>query len=159
MKLHEIAFVLIFVWIFLVLAGCTQAQAPPPEVTQSPEPVNVSIVSDNPHYSLTWSSSPGMGLSPDIGGGGSGNNVSYHWKTDYGTFLSWTSPDYQVLTLGPDVVVTHPKVYWSYGVLSEGQSRPVVHISLELIDSSTGATLAYTTRTIRWAEGDLAEIQ
>ncbi len=100
-----------------------------------------------------------MGLSPHIEGGRGENNFSYRWKTDYGTFLSWTSPDFKVLTLGPDVVVTHPKVYWSYGVLSEGQSRPLVHISLELVDPSNGATLAYATRTIGWTEGDVAEIQ
>ncbi len=152
---------LLITGIFVLAAGCSSSTpASSGAVIPTPLRVNVSIQPDITRYNLAMSSAPGMGLSPNISGqeGGGGKYV-YLWKTDYGSFLSWNAPDYMVKDLGTDVKVPGGKVYWTYGSAPAGTVRPLVHITLDVVDATTNVTAGHAERIIGWGEGDTAEIR
>lgn len=152
---------LLITGIFVLAAGCSSSTpASSSAVIPAPLSVNVSIQPDITRYNLAMSSAPGIGLSTQITGqvGGGGKYV-YVWKTDYGQFLHWGAPNFTVTELGSDVKVPGGKVYWTYGSAAAGTDRPVVHISLDVVDSVTGVTIGHAERVISWGEGDMAEIR
>ncbi|MCX6689895.1 MAG: hypothetical protein NTZ39_09460 [Methanoregula sp.] len=147
--------------IFVLDAGCSSSTpASSSAVIPTTSVVNVSIQPDITRYTLAMSSTPGIGLSPQITGQvPAGGKCVYVWKTDYGHFLDWKAPDYTVKELGTEVKVPGGKVYWTYGSAAAGTERPVVHITLDVVDSATGATIGHAERIIGWGEGDMAEIR
>lgn len=161
MTRHTILLVLAITGIFILAAGCST-----PSLSQSGSAipavpvVNVSIQPEITRFTLAMSSAPGMGLSPNISGltGGSGKYV-YLWKTDYGSFLSWNAPDFTVKELGSNITLPGGKVYWTYGGAPAGTARPLVHVTLDVIDSTTGSVVGHAERVIGWGEGDMAEIR
>ena len=158
---HTILLVLLITGIFILAAGCSTPSLPQSGAAIPAVPaVNVSIQPDITRYTLAMSSAPGMGLSPNITGltGGGGKYV-YHWKTDYGSFLGWKAPDYMVKELGADVTVPGGKVYWTYGSAPVGTARPLVHVTLDVIDATTGSTVGHAERVIGWGDKDMAEIR
>jgi len=152
---------LLITGIFILAAGCSSSTpASIGAIIPTPSAVNVSIQPDITRYTLAMSSAPGIGLSPQITGQVlAGGKCVYVWKTDYGHFLDWKSPDFTVKELGSDVKVPGGKVYWTYGSAAAGKERPVVHITLNVVDSATGATLGCAERVIGWVDGDMAEIR
>ncbi len=161
MTRYTILLVLAITGIFVLTAGCSTPSLPQSVVVTPALPaVNVSIQPDNTRYTLAMSSAPGMGLSPNIIGltGGGGKYV-YVWKTDYGSFLSWNSPDYMVKELGTNVIAPGGKVYWTYRSAPAGSVRPLVHVTLDVIDATTGSVVGHAERVIGWSEGDVAEIR
>ncbi|MDD5186757.1 MAG: hypothetical protein PHF57_00945 [Methanoregula sp.] len=158
---HTILSVLVITGFFLLAAGCS-TPAHPQSGAESPAgaAVNVSIQPDITRYALYMSSAPGIGLSPNVTGqtGGGGKYV-YVWKTDYGFFLNWNAPDYTVTNRGTEVTVPGGKVYWTYGAEPAGTTRPLVHVTLDVVDATTGSTVGHAERVIGWSEGDMAEIR
>jgi hypothetical protein len=134
----------------LAIAGCTGTTSNTPQLT-------VSIKNDIPKYMLTMSSAPGIGLSP-VFEGTAPQKYSCRYTTDYGTFLSWASPDYFVRDLGSNVTVQDPKVYWTFSEKAGSAARPEVHIALDIIDEGTGKIVGHAARTIEW-EGDTAVVR
>ena len=152
---------LLITGIFVLAAGCSSSTpASSGAVIPTPLSVNVSIQPDITRYTLTMSSAPGIGLSPQIAGqvGGGGKYV-YVWKTDYGHFLDWKAPNFTVTELGTEMKVSGGKVYWTYGSAAAGTERPVVHITLDVVDSASGATIGHAEQVINWGDGDMAEIR
>jgi len=152
---------LLITGIFVLAAGCSSSTpASSGAVIPTSSKLNVSIQPDITRYNLAMSSAPGIGLFPQITGkeGGGGKYV-YLWKTDYGSFLSWNAPDYMVKDLGADVKVPGGKVYWTYGSAPAGTVRPLVHITLDVVDAKTNATVGHAERVIDWGERDTAEIR
>jgi len=152
---------LIITAIFVFAAGCSSSTpASSGAVIPSPSKLNVSIQPDITRYNLAMSSAPGIGLSPNISGqeGGGGKYV-YLWNTDYGQFLEWKAPNFTVTELGSDVKVPGGKVYWTYGSAPAGTVRPLVHITLDVVDATTNVTVGHAERVIGWDEGDTAEIR
>ncbi|MCX6696609.1 MAG: hypothetical protein NTV84_03465 [Methanoregula sp.] len=152
---------LLLTGIFVFAAGCS---SPTPAsigaVIPTPFAVNVSIQPDITRYTLAMSSAPGIGLLPILAGQApAAGNYFYVWKTDYGQFLDWKAPDFTVKELGSDVRVPGGKVYWTYGSAAAGKERPVVHITLDVVDAVTGATIGHAERIIGWGEEDMAEIR
>jgi len=152
---------LLITGIFVLAAGCSSSTpASIGAVIPTPSAVNVSIQPDITRYTLAMSSAPGIGLSPQITGQVlAGGKCVYVWKTDYGQFLDWRGPDFTVKELGASVKVPGGKVYWTYGSAAAGKERPVVHITLDIVDSATGTTIGHAERVIGWSEGDMAEIR
>jgi hypothetical protein len=97
------------------------------------------------------SSTVGIGLTPQINGTLPPDYLMYVWKTDYGHFVGWNTPDYTVSELGNTFTSGNgTKVYWTYIGESETGPRPLVHITLDLVDRATGATLGHAEQEIDW---------
>jgi hypothetical protein len=140
--------------LFILGAGCSTT-APDRTGTQSAgSPVTLSIQPDITRYTVIMSSTVGIGLTPQINGTLPAGNLTYVWKTDYGHFLSWEAPDYKVQERGDIVTVNDTKVYWTYLYANASAPRPPVHITLDVIDPSTGATLGHAEQTIGWDTGN-----
>ena len=144
----------------IVAAGCTTTSpATPQNATASPSgTVTVAIHSDITHYTVFMSSAPGIGLSPNITGPLPAGNLTTVWTTDYGHFLIWQAPDYTVQDAGSSVTTNGTKVYWTYSGTNTSVSRPPVHITLDVIDPATGATLGNAEQTIGWDANGTAVI-
>jgi hypothetical protein len=101
------------------------------------------------------SSTVGIGLTPQIHGTLTPDYITYLWKTDYGHFVRWSTPDYTVSELGNTFTGGNgTKIYWTYIGENETGPRPQVHITLDLIDRATGATLGHAERVIGWDTGN-----
>jgi hypothetical protein len=73
----------------------------------------------------------------------------YRWRSDYGAFVLWQPPDYQVVDQGNDFVVGDTTVYWSYLGLPVDTDIPV-QIRLDLLDGSGLQVLATTELKLVW---------
>jgi hypothetical protein len=154
----------IFLILLLVSAGCSAPTASHQQQAGSPEPVvapvPVAITATPASYSPAMSSTPGIALTPQVvrvpGDGG----VRYHWKTDFGHFLQWDSPGYQVAELGQDTANTGGPVYWSWHDAGgqETEARKV-HITLEVTEAGSGALLATGSVGILVQDGIKAQVQ
>jgi len=137
--------------LFILGAGCT---TPAPARNDTPpggSPVSLSITSDITWYTPMMSSTVGFGLTPQVSGTLPPDAMVYTWKTDYGHFLSWSAPGYTVGELGTTVTTGNgTKIYWTYLWENESGGRPPVHITLDLVDRATGATLGHAERVIGW---------
>ncbi|HVP97066.1 hypothetical protein [Methanoregula sp.] len=144
----------------IVAAGCTTTSPVTPQnITASPSGVViVAIHPDITHYTVFMSSAPGIGLSPVVSGPVPAGNLTYVWKTDYGHFISWNAPDYTVQELGATATGSGTKVYWTFMDENGSVSRPLVHITLTVIDPATGATLGNAEEIIGWDANDTAVI-
>jgi hypothetical protein len=157
---QSLILVFVITGIFILAAGCSAMAPAQPGAVSTVRAVNVTIQPDITRYTLAMSSAPGIGLSPNITGlPESGGAFVYVWKTDYGSFLSWNAPDYTVKELGSTVTVPGGKVYWTYGGSPAGTTRPLVHITLDIVDTKTGSTVGHAERVIGWSEGDIAEVR
>ncbi|MDD1677058.1 MAG: hypothetical protein LUQ40_04895 [Methanomicrobiales archaeon] len=118
----------------------------------------VTIVEDFADYSLMMSKAPGMPLSAVVNESPSEGSFVCHWQTDYGEFLSWAAPDFQVRLMGSDVSGNCTKVYWTYFSRADDLTRPDVHIRLDVVNAVTGKPIGSASRIIVWTEGDMAHI-
>jgi hypothetical protein len=130
-----------------------------PRPVQGDNYVPLKIDVDRDRYSLTMSSTVGIGLTPVGPPAGDNRTVMFLWQTDYGHFLSWKAPDFKVKDLGNDVYTDDGKIYWSY-LAKDGRKvmRPV-HITLTMIDSDSRAVLSKAGLTIGWDDLDTAVVK
>ena len=113
-------------------------------------PEAVSIQTDRDNYIPTMSSTVGIGLIPVA------TNVQFHWHTNYGYFIAWDTPDFEVNLLGIEVINNGEKIYWSYDPNKMGVEKPSVVISLQIEDKQTQKVLAETNLKIDWEDQDTA---
>ncbi|MFC1864288.1 hypothetical protein ACFLYG_00455 [Chloroflexota bacterium] len=144
------------------LVSCAQPDYVLPEV--------VTIQTDRNNYIPTMSSTVGIGLIPvykieipsyKIGIpsykiGIPSETLQYHWRTNYGYFVAWDTPDFEVDMLGPEVFNTGEKIYWSYDPNKMGVDKPSVVISLQIEDRQTQNVIAETNIKIGWEDRDAA---
>jgi hypothetical protein len=119
---------------------------------------SVIIQTDRETYIPLMSSTVGIGLTPVITPEGIPQNVYFHWRTDYGSFIAWSSPDFIVKQLGTEVVNNGGKIYWSYDPSEMGIPKPLVTISLQLIETQSGLVLARSNLKIGWQDQDTAKV-
>lgn len=113
--------------------------------------VSVTIHPDITRYTLIMSSAPGIGLSAQVTGTLPPDTMDYAWKTDYGQLLSWSAPDYTVWEIGNTSTSGNlTKVYWTYYHENKTGSRPPVHVTFDIIDRATGATIGHAEQVIGW---------
>jgi hypothetical protein len=120
-------------------------------VPSSTAPVNrtsLRIEAAPLRYSPMMSSTPGIGLTPNV----TGFNASaalFTWNASYGQFLSWNAPDYTVNQMGGTASSHGGKLYWSFTNSPASTAEPVV-ITVSAKDPATGAVLGTSTVTLAW---------
>ena len=117
----------------------------------------VKIQTDRDSYTPIMSSTVGIGLVPIYISERDPETVKFHWRTNYGHFVSWESQEYKVIMLGIDVINNGEKIYWSYSEMSE--KKPSVHISLTVEDAISGQPLVESTLEIEWEDKDIAKVK
>ncbi len=117
----------------------------------------VKIQTDRDSYTPIMSSVVGIGLVPIYISERDPETVKFHWRTNYGHFVSWESQEYKVIMLGIDVINNGEKIYWSYSEMSE--KKPSVHISLTVEDAVSGEPLVESTLEIEWEDQDIAKVK
>jgi hypothetical protein len=94
------------------------------------------------------SSTPGIGLEP-VATGFSAGDALFTWKTTYGEFLAWNSPDFKVNQLGDSASNHGEKLYWSFIDKPASAATPVI-ITITATDPASGRLLGSSTVTLAW---------
>ena len=131
--------------------GCVQGKCDVIPASASPVPLattSLTIRASPQRYSPIMSSTPGIGLEPVVTGF-SAENASFAWKTTYGQFLSWNSPDFKVNQLGDSAGNHGEKIYWSFIDKPSSTTTPV-RITVTATDSASGRLFGRSTVTLAW---------
>jgi hypothetical protein len=83
-------------------------------------------------------------------------NIKYHWSTNYGYFVAWNAPDFEVKILGSDVINKGERIYWSYDPNEIGFDKPSVLILLQVLDGRSQQVIAETNIELGWEDRDTA---
>ncbi len=118
------------------------------------QPGALTIEIDRNEYIPTMSSAVGIGLLPVYKM--TSEDIKYHWRTNYGYFVAWDAPDFEVKILGPDVINTGERIYWSYDPNEMGVDKPSVLISLKIENRRTQQVIAETNIDVGWKDRDIA---
>lgn len=140
------AIILSFVVLAALIAGYIYAGA------GADEPPQLTIIADRHVYTPAMSSTVGIGLTPGYPVLVDNETVAFRWKTDYGYFISWDAPDYKVNNRGQDITMGDGKIYWSYHPDDMDKEKPVVHVTLLMIEKASGRALNTTSIEIGWAD-------
>ena len=119
----------------------------------------VKIQTDIDTYTPTQSSTVGIGLTPIYTLGRHPDTIKFHWHTDYGYFVNWESPDFQVNLLGAEVTNNGEKIFWSYDPNEMDIEKPPVKISLKIEDVESGQLLTESILEIDWVDQNVAKIK
>ncbi|MDN7025945.1 hypothetical protein FGU65_13805 [Methanoculleus sp. FWC-SCC1] len=106
----------------------------------------VTISSNTTAYAPVMSQTVGIELAAHYSG--PAQDAAYHWITDYGEFVAWASPDYEVTPLGADAVTQEPVVYWTYLPEQPGEEPATVRVAVTVEEAGTGRTLATAEQKI-----------
>ncbi len=144
----------------LVLGVAILATGIVPLATQGDDVLleEVTIQTDIDAYIPLMSSTVGIGLVPVYELGGPPEAVQFHWRTDYGHFVAWGSPDFKVNLLGTEIINNGERIYWSYDPDEMGAEKPTVEISLQIEDAQSRKVLAEARLKIGWEGKDTARV-
>ncbi len=123
----------IFTGIFilsLIFSGCDalSQKAATEKTDNSTSLSNPLIKPEIDLYTPSMNSTVGIGLNVTFNGG---KDAKYHWTTDYGYFVSWSSPDFKVVNLGKEVTNNGEKIYWSFSELDAKSHDFKVNLVIE----------------------------
>ena len=151
--------VLVMVTAFLITAGClfpasentptvpatcsADAGVCPGAITRS-----VRIDAAPQMYTPLMSSTPGMGLTPNVSGFNPAD-AEFTWNASYGQFFDWSPPNYTISGLSQPVVNHGEKVYWSFTDVPASTRDPVI-ISVTARDLPSGQVLGSSHLTLGW---------
>jgi len=113
-----------------------------------PVPVSLNLEAAPLRYSPVMSSTPGIGLTPNLTGFDV-SSTDVEWNTSFGRFLTWSPPDYHVNQQGAFFINHGDKVYWSFSDMPASAGVPVV-ITVVARDIRTGTILGSSTVTLGW---------
>jgi len=99
-------------------------------------------------YTPLMSSTPGIGLTPNVTGFNPAD-AEFTWNASYGEFLDWSLPNYTVSGLSQPVVNHGEKVYWSFTDVPASTRDPVI-ISVTARDLPSGRILGSSRLTLGW---------
>jgi len=150
----------VLVTALLIIAGCSS-----PSVTPTPPAVpstcsvdagvcpvvithSVTIEAAPQMYTPLMSSTPGIGLTPNVSGFNKAD-AEFTWNASYGHFLDWSSLNYTVSMLSQPVVNHGEKVYWSFSDVPASTRNPVI-ISVTARDLQSGKILGSSRLTLGW---------
>ena len=119
-------------------------------------PEAITIQTDRNNYVPTMSSTVGIGLTSEHTIEIPSKTLQYHWRTSYGYFVAWDTPDFEVIIIGPEVINTGEKLFWSYDPNKMGVDKPSVLISLQMEDTRTQKVIAETNIKVGWEDRDTA---
>jgi hypothetical protein len=159
----------IMVTAFVVSAGCV---SPAPENTTPvispvcssdagvcPVAISPSVVIDaSPQtYTPLMSSTPGIGLTPNVTGFTKAD-AEFTWNASYGQFFDWSPPDYTISRISQPLVNHGEKVYWSFTDSPASTSDPVI-ISVTARDPRSGQILGSSHLTLVWVGNFTVTVQ
>jgi hypothetical protein len=99
-------------------------------------------------YTPLMSSTPGMGLTPNVTGFNPAD-ADFTWNASYGEFLDWSSSNYTVRGL-PQPVINHgEKVFWTFRDVPASTRDPVI-ISVTARDHLSGQIQGSSRLTLGW---------
>jgi len=163
----KILIVLVTVTALLVIAGCLYpaSENPPPTVPSTCSadagvcPVtmtrSVRIDAAPQMYTPLMSSTPGIGLTPNVSGFNPAD-AEFTWNASYGQFLDWSPLNYTVNMLSQPVINHGEKIYWSFTDVPASTRVPVI-ISVTARDLPSGQILGSSRLTLGW-EGNFTVI-
>jgi hypothetical protein len=96
------------------------------------------------------SSTPGIGLEL-IAEGFIPETATFVWKTSYGHFLLWNSPDFRVNQMGDEVTNRGENVYWSFIDKPSSLATPVT-ITVTATDTASGLVLGSSAVNLTWED-------
>ena len=118
----------------------------------------VAIKTNINSYVPTMSSMVGIGLIPVYKTEMESENIKYHWTTNYGYFVAWNAPEFEVKILGSDVINAGEKIYWSYDPNEIGVDKPSVLISLRIENRRTQQVVTEENIEVGWENRDTAVV-
>ena len=99
-------------------------------------------------YTPLMSSTPGIGLTPNVSGFNPAD-AEFTWNASYGEFLDWSSSNYTISGLSQPVINHGEKVYWSFTDVPASTRDPVI-ISVTARDLPSGQILGSSRLTLGW---------
>ena len=121
---------------------------------QAAQKTSVKLEASPQRYSPIMSSTPGIGLTPNVTGFAAAD-ATFEWNATFGRFLMWDAPDYKVHEIGNPVATDGRTIYWTFTEKPVSTKEPIT-ITVTARDSTRrGAVLANSTVTLSW-EGDYA---
>ena len=119
----------------------------------------VKIQAEPIAYSPIIASTPGIGLTPLWTLGRPMKDFDFHWNANYGFFLSWGPPNYEVEELGDSVINKGEKIYWSYDSNDMNKEKPSIKISLTIEDAQSGEIMTVSYLEIEWIDHDMVKVK
>jgi hypothetical protein len=105
-------------------------------VPQSAQHLKLMICPERQDYRLTDSTTPGIGLAALYFR--QREAVQFCWETNYGEFVLWNPPDYQVISLGMTATVDQgPTVYWRPSLTPQAIPKEGIKITLTVKSSKS----------------------
>ena len=159
---HFLGISAVFVMLIAILvsSGClSPASENPPATVPStcsvdavvckvPIPGSVRIEAAPQMYSPHMSSTPGIGLTPNVSGFNPAD-AEFTWNASYGEFLDWSSSNYTISGLSQPVINHGEKVYWTFMDVPASTRDPVI-ISVTARDLPSGQILGSSHLTLGW---------
>jgi hypothetical protein len=99
-------------------------------------------------YTPLMSSTPGIGLTPNVSGFNPAD-AEFTWNASYGEFLDWSSSNYTISGLSQPVINHGEKVYWTFMDVPASTRVPVI-ISVTARDLPSGKILGSSRLTLGW---------
>jgi len=99
-------------------------------------------------YTPLMSSTPGIGLTPNVSGFNP-TDAEFTWNASYGEFLDWSSSNYTISRLSKPVINHGEKIYWSFTDGPASTRDPVI-ISVTARDLPSGQILGSSRLTLGW---------
>jgi len=108
-------------------------------------------------YTPFMSSTPGIGLTPNVSGFNPAD-AEFTWNATYGHFLDWSLSNYTISRLSQPVVNHGEKVYWSFIDVPASTRDPVI-ISVTVRDLPSGQILGSSRMTLGWEGNFTVKVQ
>jgi hypothetical protein len=164
----EILTVLVIVTALLVSAGCLYPASENTTTVPStcsadagvcPVTISRSVRIDTAPqmYTPLMSSTPGIGLTPNVNGFNPAD-AEFTWNASYGHFLDWSPLKYTVSGLSQPVINHGEKVYWSFTDVPASTCDPVI-ISVTARDLTSGEILGSSRLTLGWEGNFTVSVQ
>jgi hypothetical protein len=151
--------VLVLVTVLVVIAGClfpaSENTPTVPSTCSADAGVctvamthSVRIEAAPQMYTPLMSSTPGIGLTPNVSGFNPAD-AEFTWNASYGEFLDWSSSNYTISGLSQPVINHGEKVYWTFMDVPASTRDPVI-ISVTARDLPSGQILGSSHLTLGW---------
>jgi hypothetical protein len=121
---------------------------------QAAQKTSVKLEASPQQYSPMMSSTPGIGLTPNVTGFRAAD-ATFEWNASFGRFLMWDAPDYKVHEIGNPVATDDRMIYWTFTEKPASTKEPVTITVTARDMTRRGAVLASSTVTLSW-DGDYA---
>jgi hypothetical protein len=135
---------------------------------QAAQKTSVKLEASPQLYSPMMSSTPGIGLTPNVTGFVAAdtnvegnatdfawNAINFEWNATFGRFLMWDAPDYKVHDIGNPVATDGKTIYWTFTEKPTSTKVPVVITVTARDTTRRGSVLGSSTVTLSW-DGDYA---